>query len=141
MQFNKSCTEENEKEVTEEQVQLYYDTLTEDKKLECKKKIDHLTFTDQIVFPMIMSKKQICMEVLSLLINKKITEVGFVETEKAYKLLLGKRGIRLDAYVEDDDARYNIEMQVVSHKRNAKKNKISSKYYGRRYYKRRCILR
>lgn len=98
----------------EEKLEIFYNSLTEEQKLKYRKNIDDLTFTNHVIFPIILTKKQICIEFLSVLMRKKVTEIKLVEGEKTFKHLPGIRGVRLDVYVEDEKARYNIEMQIAN---------------------------
>lgn len=112
--MSKKCNTKDKK-ITTKRIQIYYDTLTQEEKDKYERKIDNAGFTNNIVFPIIMTDEEICKKILSMLIGKKVTKVKFVEKEKDYKLLPGKRGIRLDVYLENDDAIHNIEMQVDNH--------------------------
>lgn len=109
METNNENTKED---MLDMQLEWYLNNLSEEEIEINNKKLDDLKFTDDIVFTNVLSKKQLCEEFLSVLLEKKISDLKLVEEQKSLKILPGTRGIRLDVYVEDANARYNIEMQV-----------------------------
>ena len=90
------------------------------------KKYNELTFTDDFIFCKILtSKPDLCKELLSLILNKDINQISFPEGQKSIKKTEDGKGIRLDVYVEDENASYDIEMQTAITKDLAKR----SRYY------------
>ncbi len=96
--------------------------------------IDEVDIRDDIMFAYVIRKPDICVELLRVLLpgmpighveyyelNEKGQEVpqrpsanhdARVETQKAMAEAFSKRGVRLDAYLDDGKTIYNIEMQT-----------------------------
>ncbi|MCF0231552.1 MAG: Rpn family recombination-promoting nuclease/putative transposase [Enterococcus sp.] len=91
-------------------------------------------FTDDEMFSYVMRDKEICKGLLqAILPHLKIKNIEFHDTEQALydwqssmlskqpeiekmlKAAIGKRGVRLDAYLEDEETIYNIEMQKLDY--------------------------
>lgn len=91
--------------------------------------IDDVDIRDDFMFAYIIQNPEICIELLEYLLpGHKISKVQFfqvnekqqevpqkeprLETQKAIAEAFNKRGVRLDAYLDDGTTIYNIEMQT-----------------------------
>ena len=73
---------------------------------------EELTIQDNFLFQKVMQNKRICKHLIELILQIKIKEISFPETEKTMGARYDRKSIRLDVYVEDETGRvFNIEMQ------------------------------
>ena len=91
------------------------------------KAYEELTFADNFMFCKIMSTKpEICRKLLELVLDVKIRKVGLPINQKGIEITYDGKGVRFDAYVEDENNTvYDIEMQKVDTKELPKR----SRYY------------
>ena len=77
------------------------------------KKYEELDFTDNFFFGKILMKnKNLCKELLELILNIKIVKIVFAAEQKPIEITSDGKGGWLDVYVEDDaNSVYDIEMQ------------------------------
>ncbi len=88
-------------------------TITE--KTRKRKTLEELTIQDDYLFKRIMSEKDICIKFVQIILGIDIKDIVYIKTEEVLKELYDSKGIRLDAYLKDEDGIvYNIEMQVTS---------------------------
>ena len=82
---------------------------------------DELTFTDDYMFKLVMSKHpKFIKKLIEIILQIKVRDIRFHETEKNLKESYDGHGIRFDLYVEDsDNTIYDIEMQVGYYSSNA----------------------
>ena len=82
---------------------------------------DELTFTDDYMFKLVMSKHpKFIKKLLEIILQVKVRDIRFHETEKNLKESYDGHGIRFDLHVEDsDNTIYDIEMQVGYYSSNA----------------------
>ena len=60
-----------------------------------------------------MRDKNLCKYLIEHILNIRIRDIQYLETEKTLSGQLGKKGIRLDVYLEDEQGSvFNIEMQT-----------------------------
>ena len=71
-----------------------------------------LTISNDFIFCKVMSDKEICKEVLEVLLERKVGDIKYIEQQKTIDLYYDYKGIRLDVYVEDETSMYNLEMQA-----------------------------
>ncbi len=92
-----------------------------------QKQYEELTFTDDFMFCKIMTTDlSICKDVLELILDIKIREIGLHESQKNIQLTADSKGVRFDVYVDDENGTvYDIEMQTVNKSDLAKR----SRYY------------
>ena len=65
---------------------------------------DELTFTDDYMFKLVMSKHpKFIKKLLEIILQVKVRDIRFHETEKNLKESYDGHGIRFDLYVEDSD--------------------------------------
>ena len=78
---------------------------------------DELTFTDDYMFKLVMSKHpKFISKLLEIILQIKVKDIKFHETEKNLKESYDGHGIRFDLYVEDtENTVYDIEMQVTDY--------------------------
>ncbi len=91
-----------------------------------QKNYKELRFTDDFMFCKIMlANKDICKEVVELLLGCKVKDVVYLEEQKNIKITFDGKGIRLDVYLEDGNTVYDIEMQTILKRDLAKR----ARYY------------
>ena len=74
--------------------------------------IQNLNLSDDFLFDVATVDLNVCKIILELSMNIKIRSIRWKEGQKVIHNLPGKRGIRMDFYVEDEDGRiYDVEMQ------------------------------
>ena len=93
--------------------------------IDYNKKWESLTISNDFLFSKLMRDKEICKEVLEVLLNIKIGDLKYLEEQKIIDIMLDAKSVRLDIYVESEDKVYNIEMQVVNNYNLSKR----SRYY------------
>ena len=71
-------------------------------------------FTDDFFFGHLMQDKELCRRLAEVLLGMKIKSVRLHQTQRELKRERHTHGIRLDAYLEDEDRVIVIEMQTVS---------------------------
>lgn len=78
---------------------------------------DELTFTDDYMFKLVMSKHpKFISKLLEIILQIKVKDIKFHETEKNLKESYDGHGIRFDLYVEEtENTVYDIEMQVTDY--------------------------
>ena len=78
------------------------------------KKFNELTFSDDFMFGKVLTtNKELCKELLELILGEKINRIEFVEEQRTLKQTYPSKGIRLDVYVKDDkNVAYDVEMQT-----------------------------
>lgn len=77
------------------------------------KSYDDLFFTDNFLFSKIMRNPEIAKGVVQNLLGIKVRKIEFVTSQYSIDELYNGKGIRLDAYLEDEDKIIDIEMQTV----------------------------
>ena len=75
------------------------------------KKFEELTFADHYIFEKVLQNKEICQEILELLLKIKIDHIEYPEIEKTISPYYETKGVRLDVYVKDSDKVFDIELQ------------------------------
>jgi len=90
-------------------------------------KLKNVDITDDFMFSYVMRQPDICMELLEYLLPEcKIRKVDYItednkivssdkieaETQKTLAEAFGKKGVRLDVYLDDGKTVYNVEMQT-----------------------------
>ena len=76
------------------------------------KNYDELRFNDDFMFGKVMEDQELCREVLECLLQRSVSELTEVQTQRTFKFTSDSKPIRLDIYNEDSEGRiYNAEMQ------------------------------
>lgn len=89
------------------------------------KKFEDLQYTDDFMFGAVMENKEICKGVIETILDVKLKKVETVQIQKAYKDTSEARGIRLDAYVDDEEGTvYSVEMQAQPKRNLAKRSRF-----------------
>jgi len=70
------------------------------------------TIKNHLIFALVMRRKKLAIRCLELILQKKIRDIVYIESEKTAEVSAQTHGIRLDVYCENEDAIYNIEMQA-----------------------------
>lgn len=86
---------------------------------------EELQIRDDFLFAKAMRDKRICKMLLERFLNTKITDIVYLEEEKAIDIKWDAKSIRLDVYVEDGNWVFNLEMQTTNRKELPKR----SRYY------------
>jgi len=73
---------------------------------------EELNFSDNYIFCKVMKKKDICIEFLEILLDIKIKDVSYIESEHPIQDYYESRGIRMDVFVADSDRVFDLEMQT-----------------------------
>lgn len=74
---------------------------------------EKLTFTSSFMFCNILQKDpELCKDLVEVILGVKIREILRTNDEESIKTSNNGHGIRLDVYLEGDDAIYDIEMQT-----------------------------
>ena len=73
---------------------------------------EELTIQDNFLFQKVMRNKRLCQYLIEKILQIKIADITYPDTEKAIDIRLDSKSVRLDVYVQDDTGRvFNIEMQ------------------------------
>lgn len=76
-------------------------------------KFQDLTIQNDFMFKKVMRRKRICKQLIEEILQTKIADISYPETEKTIEPSYDGRGIRLDVTVDDEKhTHYNLEMQV-----------------------------
>lgn len=97
---------------------------------------EELTFTDDYMFKLVMSKHpNFIKKLLNIILQVNVREIRFHETEKNLKDSYDGHGIRFDLYVEDsDNTVYDIEMQVGYYTENAVYTLLATSVYKTKHW-------
>ena len=77
------------------------------------KPIEELTITDDFMFGAVMRNPKYCKPLLERTLGVKIRKIEYPELQKAFSERYASKGVRLDAYVEDDAGTvYDVEIQT-----------------------------
>lgn len=91
------------------------------------KPFSELNLIDDYMFDIATMDLEICRSIIELSLNIRIREIRWKEGQKVLHNLPGKRGVRLDFYVEDMEGTiYNVEMQRRSHPALGKRTRFYS---------------
>lgn len=94
------------------------------------KKFEELELRDDFMFGKVMLNKAICKKMLEILLNEKIEDIEYPETQKAINISYQGKSVRLDVYVEDNEHTvYNTEMQQKNDKNSINQLPKRSRYY------------
>ena len=81
------------------------------------KPIEELTITDDFMFGAVMRNPKYCKPLLERTLGVKIRKIEYPELQKAFSERYASKGVRLDAYVEDDAGTvYDVEIQTTDKK-------------------------
>ncbi|MGP1454487.1 MAG: Rpn family recombination-promoting nuclease/putative transposase [Treponema sp.] len=87
-----------------------------------EKNFDELTITDDFIFCHVMQDKQICTELLTLVLSDKIGNITDIAYQQSFHSTAFAKGIRLDVWITDDECKtYDVEMQTTNQANLAKR--------------------
>ena len=87
-----------------------------------EKNFDELTITDDFIFCHVMQDKQICTELLTLVLSDKIGNIADIAYQQSFHSTAFAKGIRLDVWLTDDEGKtYDVEMQTTNQANLAKR--------------------
>lgn len=72
------------------------------------KPIEELTFADDFIFAKVMENKEICKQVLELLMGIKIGDIKYPKLQEVLNQCYDNKSIRLDVFAEDGVRVFNI---------------------------------
>ncbi|MDO4452089.1 MAG: Rpn family recombination-promoting nuclease/putative transposase [Lachnospiraceae bacterium] len=76
------------------------------------KPLSEQNLSDDFLFDVVTVDLETCKDIIEIALNKKIKEIRWKEGQKTIRNLPGKRGIRMDFYVEDMEGNiFDVEMQ------------------------------
>ena len=82
-------------------------------KIQLFKPVEELEFTDDYMFCTILEEhKDICKEIIELLLNIKVNDIEYVNKQQSFKPRYETKGIRLDVFVKDSNRVIDLEMQT-----------------------------
>lgn len=76
------------------------------------KPVDELTFADDFMFGKVMENKEICKEMIRLLLGIKVTKLDFPRLQEVLNPCYNSKSIRLDVYAADSKRVFDVEMQI-----------------------------
>ncbi len=80
-----------------------------------REKFRKANLSDDVLFALAMQNTEFCAAVLSIVMDKEIVGVEYVETQKSILNAAGFKSVRLDVYAVDKDGKiYSVEMQAVN---------------------------
>ena len=71
-----------------------------------------LEFSDWPMFDLFMTDKELCREVIEIILDESIADIEYIVTEDDVRPTLTNHGVRLDAFVKTKNEIYDIEMQT-----------------------------
>ena len=77
------------------------------------KPYEELTFSDDFMFSKIMRDPEIARGVVENLLGVKISRIEFLTSQHTIDAAYSGKGVRLDAYLEDESRIFDIEIQTV----------------------------
>ena len=77
---------------------------------------EELTIADNYIFCKVMMNKDVCKELLEVLLDLQIEKINYLQTESVIENFYDSRSVRLDVMVKDSKKIYNIEMQSGNYK-------------------------
>ena len=86
---------------------------------------NQFSFADDFVFcSVLLRDKKLCMELIELILDVKVKDITYINSQQTIEAAYDSKGIRLDVYVEGSDAVYDLEMQTVLSKNLAKRSRF-----------------
>ena len=76
------------------------------------KKWEDLQFSDNFIFCKVMRNKELCKEMLEILLGIKVRDIQYIQSEHPLDDYYETRGVRMDVFVQDSDKIFNMEMQT-----------------------------
>ena len=80
---------------------------------------EELTIQDNFLFLKVMQNKRLCQHLIEKILQIKIVDITYPDTEKSIDVRWDSKSVRLDVYVKDETGRvYDIEMQCENEANN-----------------------
>lgn len=76
------------------------------------KKWEDLQFSDNYIFCKVMRNKDLCKEMLEILLGIKVQDIEYIQSEHPLDDYYETRGVRMDVFVQGSNEIYNMEMQT-----------------------------
>ena len=73
-----------------------------------------IPITNAVMFAMVMQDKELCRQVLETLLQIEIDHLEDVKTEEVLKPALEPKGVRLDVFVKNSTAVFDVELQMTN---------------------------
>lgn len=73
---------------------------------------EELNISDNFIFCKVMHNKDLCKEMLEILLGIKVQDIEYIKSEHPLDDYYKTRGIRMDVFVQESDKIYNMEMQT-----------------------------
>ncbi|MCQ2595285.1 MAG: Rpn family recombination-promoting nuclease/putative transposase [Treponemataceae bacterium] len=73
-----------------------------------------IPITNAVMFAMVMQDKELCRQVLETLLQIEIDHLEDVKTEEVLKPALETKGVRLDVFVKNSTAVFDVELQMTN---------------------------
>ena len=73
--------------------------------------INSITLKNNAMFNIVMKRPELCKKCLERILNKKISEINYIDSEVSVDEDVILKSIRLDIYCESEDTAYDIELQ------------------------------
>mgnify|MGYP004479964767 FL=1 len=80
--------------------------------MEYSNEMPRLGFSNDLVFSIVMKDARVARRVIEAITGRKVGEVRIHNTQQEERGSAFTRGVRLDVYMEDEDAVYDVEMQA-----------------------------
>lgn len=79
--------------------------------------LEDLNLIDDFLFSVAIQDKEFCKNILEIILGVSIKDVHYHVAQKNYDNIPGLRGVRIDAYIEDEHGTvHDIEMQIDNEK-------------------------
>ena len=76
------------------------------------KKWEELTITDDFMFSQVMKDKEICKEVVEMILGVKVGKIKFLTSQHEIEITPEAKSITMDVYLRDEEKIINVEMQT-----------------------------
>ena len=73
--------------------------------------INSITLKNNAMFNIVMKRPELCKKCLERILNKKISEINYIDSEVSVDEDVVLKSIRLDIYCESEDTAYDVELQ------------------------------
>lgn len=76
------------------------------------KPLEELEIEDDFIFMLVMQRKQVCKDMVKILLGIDTKDIVYAQTQKAKRPFYLSKSVRFDAYMKGSDKVVNIEMQA-----------------------------
>lgn len=104
---------------------VYEEKIPKEARQRLKHKFQDANLSDDLLFAVLMQNEDFCKIVLSIVLEKEVTQVRQRSVQKSIINVMGYRGIRLDVFAQlEDGSVYNVEMQKIQNDNLAKRSRF-----------------